>query len=110
MFPRLTGVRRFPVTLLGALGAVGFIALGSRIGWLLASILAMLWIVLPLARIPWIPWTVRMRLGEPIQHEDLFPDEGEETLQRAYDRVISAVEGLVNVRDRDNDYPKRPRS
>jgi hypothetical protein len=110
VFPRLTGVRRFPVTLLGVLGAVGFIALGPRIGWLLASILAMLWIVLPLAQIPWIPWTVRMRFGEPIRHEDLFTDESGETLQRAYDRVIGAVEDLVNVRDRDNDYLRRLRS
>ena len=103
VFPRLSGVRRFPVTLLGVLGAVGFIALGPSIGWPLASILAMLWIVLPLAQIPWIPWTVRMRLGEPIRYEDLFPDESEETLQRAYDRVIGAVEDLVNVRERSNE-------
>jgi 1-acyl-sn-glycerol-3-phosphate acyltransferase len=104
VFPRLNGVRRFPVTLLGVLGAVGFVALGPSIGWLPASILAMLWIVLPLAQIPWIPWTVRMRFGEPIRHEDLFPDDGGETLQRAYDRVIGAVEDLVNVRDRDHAY------
>jgi len=110
VFPRLTGVRRFPVTLLGVLGAVGFIALGPSIGWLLAAILAMLWLVLPLAQIPWIPWTVRMRLGEPIRHEELFPDEGEETLQRAYDRVIGAVEDLVNVRDPDPTCPKQLRS
>jgi hypothetical protein len=97
-------VRRLPVTLLGVLGAAGFVALGPSIGRDLASILAMLWLVLPLAQIPWIPWTVRMRLGEPIRHEDLFPDDGEETLQRVYDRVIGAVEDLVNGRDRDHAY------
>ena len=53
VFPRLSGVRRFPVTLLGVLGAVGFIALGPSIGWPLAPILAMLWIVLPLAQM-WV--------------------------------------------------------
>ena len=103
VFPRLSGVRRFPVTLLGVLGAVGLVALGPSIGWRLASILAMLWIAAPLAQIPWIPWTVRMRLGEPIRYEDLFPDDGEETLQRAYDRVIGVVEDLVNVRERSNE-------
>jgi hypothetical protein len=51
-----------------------------------------------------------MRFGEPIRHEDLFTDESGETLQRAYDRVIGAVEDLVNVRDRDNDYLRRLRS
>jgi 1-acyl-sn-glycerol-3-phosphate acyltransferase len=50
VFPRMSGVRRFPVTLLGILGAVGFIALAPSIGWLLAWILAMLWIVLPSLR------------------------------------------------------------
>ena len=44
-----------------------------------------------------------MRLGEPIRYEDLFPDESEETLQRAYDRVIGAVEDLVNVSERSNE-------
>jgi 1-acyl-sn-glycerol-3-phosphate acyltransferase len=101
VFPRMSGVRYFPVTLLGILGAVGFIALASSMGWLLAAILAILWIVLPLAQLPWIPWTVRMRLGKPIRHEDPFPDESERTLQRAYDRVLGAVEDLVNVCDRD---------
>lgn len=110
VFPRLTGVRQFPVTLLGVLGAVGLVALGPSIGWLLASILATLWIVLPLAQIPWIPWTVRMRLGEPIRHEDLFPDESEATLRRAYDRVVGAVEDLVNARDRDHAHPRSLRS
>ena len=109
VFPRMNGVRRFPVTLLGVLGAAGLVALAPAIGWLPASILAMLWIVLPLAQIPWVPWTVRMRLGEPIRHEDLFPDEGEETLRRAYDRVVRAVEDLVNVRGPDQARPGRHR-
>jgi 1-acyl-sn-glycerol-3-phosphate acyltransferase len=101
VLPRLNGVRRFPVTLLGVLGAIALLsALGPSLGWFVASILAVLWIVLPLSQIPWVPWTVRMRIGDPIAHHELFPDDGDATLDRAYERVHRALEDLVNVRDR----------
>ena len=100
IFPRLMGVRRFPVTLLGVLGASGFLALASHLGWVVAPILAFLWLVLPLSQLPFIPWTIRMRVGRPLRHEDLFPDEDDVTLEHAYERVRTAVEDLVNVSDR----------
>jgi 1-acyl-sn-glycerol-3-phosphate acyltransferase len=93
--PRMTGVRRFPVTLLALLGAASFLAMGPRLGWILAPILAFVWIVLPVSQVPWIPWKVRLRVGKPIAPEDLFPDDSDETLEHAYERVRSAVEALI---------------
>jgi 1-acyl-sn-glycerol-3-phosphate acyltransferase len=93
--PRMTGVRRFPVTLLGVLGAASLLAMGPKLGWILASALALAWIVLPVSQVPWIPWKARLRVGKPIAPEDLFPDESNETLERAYERVRSAVEALI---------------
>ena len=100
VFPHLTGVRRFPVTLLGVLGAAVLVALAPRMGWLPAVGMAALWVALPMAQIPWIPWSVRIRVGTPIRGEELFPDGADETLDRAHDRVRGAVEDLVNKRDR----------
>jgi 1-acyl-sn-glycerol-3-phosphate acyltransferase len=100
VFPHVTGVRRFPVTLLGVLGAAALVAMASRTGWIAAVGMAALWIALPLSQIPWIPWSVRIRVGAPIRGEKLFPDATDETLDRAYDRVRGAVEDLVNKRDR----------
>jgi 1-acyl-sn-glycerol-3-phosphate acyltransferase len=105
VFPHRNGVHRFPVTLLGVLGAAALIAIGPFIGWLLAPILAMAWIALPVAQIPWIPWSVRIRFGKPIEHEELFSDGDDNTLQHAYDRVLGAVEDLVNLRVADRTPP-----
>jgi len=99
LFPLLTGVRRFPVTFLGVLGAAALVAMFPRTGWLPAVGMAALWVALPVAQIPWIPWSVRIRVGAPIRGEELFPDATDETLDRAYDRVRGAVEDLVNRRD-----------
>jgi len=101
VFPRMTGVRRFPITLLGVLGSVGLLQLAPRLGWPLASTLAVLWMVLPPSQLPWVPWRVRLRIGTAIPHADLFPDDGEATLVAACDRVRGAVEDLVNLRDRE---------
>ncbi len=100
VFPRLMGVRRFPVTLLGVLGAAGLLGFGPSLGWATASALAVLWMVLPASQLPWVPWTVRIRMGMPIPPEQLFPDDDQASLDAAYDRVRSTVEDLVNVRDR----------
>src|SRR5262249_35587226 len=95
VLPRMTGVRRFPVTLLGALGAGGLLATGPKLGWILAPILALAWLLLPISQIPWVPWTARLRVGKPIAHEELFPDESDDALARSYERVRAAVEALL---------------
>ena len=85
--PRMTGVRRFPVTLLGLLGAAAFLAAAPTIGWVLSAVLAFAWIVLPVSQVPWIPWKVHIRVGPAISAEELFPDESDDALERAYERV-----------------------
>ena len=100
VFPYLSGVRRFPVTLLGVMGAIALLAASPRVGSPVAAAMAVLWMVLPLSQIPWIPWSVRIRVGKPIPVDELLPDATEETLDRAYGRVRGAVEDLVKTRER----------
>lgn len=100
VLPRLTGVRRYPVTLLAVIGTSGLLALGPTLGWTLAGILAALWFVLPINQIPWVPWTVRIRIGAPIAPDELFTGDAEGSLDAAYERVHAAVEDLVNLRER----------
>jgi 1-acyl-sn-glycerol-3-phosphate acyltransferase len=95
VLPRMTGVRKFPVTLLGVIGAAGFLATAPTLGWILAPILAFVWLVLPLSQVPWIPWKARLRIGKPIPPEDLFPDDSDAALERAYERVRGTVEALI---------------
>jgi hypothetical protein len=59
-----------------------------------------LWFVLPINQIPWVPWTVRIRIGTPIAPEELFADDAEGSLDAAYERVHAAVENLVNPKER----------
>ena len=47
-------------------------ALGRDNGW--AGVLAWSWAGSPFAALPFLPWTVRMRIGEAIEPEDLFGD------------------------------------
>jgi hypothetical protein len=43
---------------------------------------------------PWVPWTIRMRIGDPIAPDALFPGEDDD-LDRAYHRVVTAVQERV---------------
>lgn len=100
--PRLLGVKRTPITLLGALGAVPLAAtLGPRVGWRWASLATLLWLSSPPAMFtPVVPWPVNARFGPAFAPEDLFgPDlsDDPDTLQRAYDRVTGAVQDLVDA-------------
>ena len=98
VLPWLVGNKRFPVTLLGAIGVAVLLCASYRLGWPLAAVLAWLWLCLPLAHIPWIPWTVRMRVGKALMPESLFDDvglEGDADLTRAQRKVVAAIERLV---------------
>jgi 1-acyl-sn-glycerol-3-phosphate acyltransferase len=98
ILPRVIGMKRYALTLLGALGAALLLALGPMWTWWLTAILAWLWLVLPFATLPWIPWPIRIRIGKPIPFEELFPDTTDATLDRAYERVQGAVQALVTAR------------
>jgi 1-acyl-sn-glycerol-3-phosphate acyltransferase len=94
--PRLLGSRRWGLSLLGLIGAVLIGAL-APLSWPLRALLVWLWLGSPLVFLAWVPWTIRMRIGEPIAPADLFAGEaGEEQLRRALARVEQAMQSLVD--------------
>ncbi len=98
VLPRLLGIRRYALTLLGVLGVAALFALGPLVSWWLTAALAWLWLVLPLHQLPWVPWTIRMEIGAPIGAGELFPDDSDEALDAAYARVQVEVQSLVSSR------------
>lgn len=98
VFPRLLGTKRWGVSLLSVMGVAALVARGPA-SWPAKAALAWLWMGSPLTFQPWIPWTLRFRIGAPIAAEELFPDGaegGDEALRRALARVQSAVQSLVD--------------
>ena len=85
------------LTVLGVIGSVLLALLGPRLGWLTTAALIWLWLALPFAFFPWVPWTVHIRIGKPIEATELFESgvDGEEQLSRVYHRVQDAVAELV---------------
>jgi len=98
VIPHLIGQKRWGISLLGALGTVG-IAL-APIPLLVKLGASMLWLGSPLSFTPWIPWTLRYRIGAPISASELFPGGatgGDDELRAALTRVESAVEALLRA-------------
>jgi 1-acyl-sn-glycerol-3-phosphate acyltransferase len=97
--PRLIGLKRWAISVLGVAGAIAILAL-VPLAWPARVALAVLWLGSPLVFLPWIPWTVRMRIGAPIPAADLFADrsgnEGAGDLQAALARVEAAVQAQVD--------------
>jgi hypothetical protein len=101
VLPRLAGVKkRFPVTLLGVVGAMLLLGLGPTIHWWVAALLAWLWLALPLNQLPWIPASIGMRVGSPLAPSELFDNESthpDACLDPAYERVQAVVQELVTL-------------
>jgi 1-acyl-sn-glycerol-3-phosphate acyltransferase len=91
--PRLIGQKRWGVSLLGLLGAVLLLAL-VPLPWSLFWV--WLWLGSPATFLPWIPWTVRLRIGKPLPARELFPTDGEAGLDAALVRVQASVQRLVD--------------
>lgn len=103
VLPWVYRVKRYPLTLLALLGAAAIVwGFPSSVwgGW--RFVFAWLWLSSPFALLPWVPSTVRARIGPPIAHTSLFEDGGEggrdeaSLLARALDRVQQAVQSQVN--------------
>ena len=93
--PRLFGGKRWGVSLLGLIVAALLLALVPA-AWPVRLALVWLWLGSPLTFLPWIPWTVRLRVGSPIPASDLFAGTGSDReLPGALARVESAVQRLV---------------
>ena len=97
VLPRLYGIKRSPLTLLGLCGAIAIVLLTAGLAWPWRLALAWAFAASPLALVPWLPSTIRMRIGAPIAPDELFPPErGDDALPDAYERVIGAVQRLVD--------------
>lgn len=88
VLPRVLGLKRYPLTFLAVLGAMVLVVALPSLGpwrWLLAGV----WLTSPLALIPWVPWSIRIRIGESISPEELFGS------QRDLGEALARVEGAV---------------
>ena len=96
--PRLFGVKRIGISLIGVVGGLAiFFFVAPVWGYAVATALALLWLGGPPALLmPMLPWKVRIRMGPPMEPEDLFGEsDQEESLASAYDRVVAEVQRLV---------------
>lgn len=91
--PRLLGGKRWGLSLLGALGLAAIASAPWHWGVRLAVSHA--WLGSPLSFAPWIPWTLRFRIGAALPAEELFPRGDDTELPAALARVQSAVQRLV---------------
>lgn len=89
LWPRGMGIRRWGISLLGLLGVAAVCAaplsLPVRVG------LAWACLAMPITFLPWLPATIRMRIGPPVEADDLFA----EPLEAALARVEAAVQAQV---------------
>lgn len=95
VWPRIMGLKRAALSLLGLMGALAVLAWCPAESPYLTAIAAWLWIGSPLATLPWIPWKISVRIGQPLLPADLFDEEGGGSLDEAYHRVESTVQALV---------------
>ncbi len=94
--PRLIGTKRWALSVLGVAVAAG-LWWGLPLAWPWRALTIWWWLGSPLVFLPWVPWTLRFRIGEPLSAEELFGEEpSDEVLPRALARVESAVAVLAN--------------
>lgn len=98
VWPRLIGVKRYGLSVLGVLGAVAILAL-VPIAWPWRALLAWAWMALPISFVSWLPTKIAIRIGEPIAPEVLFGERSdvadEASLRRALLKVEAAVQRLT---------------
>lgn len=90
VLPRLMGIKRFGISLLGVLGCVGILA-GTAwpLGWQLLACWA--WLASPLVLLPWLPWTIRMRVSEPLDPPSAVDDGALHAVERAVKQALEAA-------------------
>lgn len=92
IWPRLAGVKRVPVTVLGLVACAACAVVGHAAGGVGLGVLGawLSWTVIPSPWIAWVPSRVRMRLLPPIPPEELGDD-----LDLAYARVTGALQAAM---------------
>lgn len=93
--PRIIGQKRWGLSVLGLLVALA-LALFAPVAWPLRAALVYLWLGSPLVFLPWVPWTLRFRVGAPLAPSELFSGAGDDAeLRAALARTEAAVQALV---------------
>lgn len=100
VLPRLIGQKRWGISVLGVI--VSALIIGGVPGpWPLRALLVWLWLGSPFVFQAWVPWTIRFRIGKPIEPGELFPEDAthgtDPALWNALPRVESAVQALVDA-------------
>lgn len=89
VLPRwLFGVKRWAISLLAVFGCAGLLWLPLPL-WL-RLLLCWAWLGSPLTFLPWVPWTLRFRIGAPLQL-------GEGELADELAKVEAAVQAMVDA-------------
>jgi len=95
LIPHLFGQKRWGLSLLGVLGAGGIAA--SPLPLVAKLVATLLWLGSPLSLSPFVPWTLRYRIGAPLPPAELFPggtSGSEAELRAALARVEESVRAL----------------
>ncbi len=95
ILPRLMGVKRWGLSLLGV-SVAALLAVTLPFGPLPTALAIWLWLGSPLIFLPILPATLRLRVGPPLTPSELFAaDASEDALDDARERIERAVEALV---------------
>lgn len=95
VLPKLVGINRWGISVLGLLGCVGIAFLPLEL-WTRALI-AWAWMASPLVFLPWIPSKIRFRIGKRIDPNAL----AETSLDEALEDIESEIEALISGTHRD---------
>ena len=94
VLPKALGFKRFGISLLGILGAIGMITSLPEYPFV-AGFLAWAWLGSPLSYLPIFPASLTFSVGAPLEPDVLFGEKGEHSLDDALKTVEGAVQGLV---------------
>lgn len=87
LFPRLIGCKRWGISLQAALVSALLIGL-LPFSWPVTALIVWLWLGSPLTFVPFIPWSIRIRIGKPIQPTELFGQSGGGSGELSSDEVL----------------------
>jgi 1-acyl-sn-glycerol-3-phosphate acyltransferase len=94
ILPRLFGLKRWGISVLSVIGVIAIVAL-VPLPLLARLALAWFWLASPLVFLPWMPWRIRIRIGDPIPPEALFTDS--EAEQSDFRATLRQVETAVQA-------------
>ncbi len=89
VIPRALGQKRWGISLLGLIGLIPIFFLPLD-AWIRA-VVAMVWLSTPLNLVPWIPWTIRFKIGAPIEPSTLFASDDLDDTLHTVEATIQAL-------------------